>query len=482
MSKNKRTIRRLISAVLCFSLIAVGMTSQWSPLQELPVSAKTLEELQEERKNNEQKIAEKQKELDALQSDLKENEEYQKTLQEKITLQQQNLDLVSEELERIQDSIDKTAEQISETEDEITVMEADIAVGLEEFKLRLRAMYVQGNGGLASALVGSTDFYDLLSKYELMSRIANHDNELVNDLKDKLETCNEKKAQLETEKTNLEEQQSDQQEKRDEFKTQLADLQNTYAETDEAKEQMERQKEQLNTDVEALNEQNEALDAEEEKIKEDIAKQQELIRQEALKKQQEEQLRQQQQQGAQNAGSASDNTDSSNNNSSDNSSSGSSGNTASEDTDSSDTGTSAPSSGTGFAWPCPGYYTISSGFGSRWGTTHGAIDIAGGNAGASIVASKGGTVVRVVTGCSHNYAKNSSCGCGGGYGNYVVIQHDGTYSTLYGHMATVSVSVGQTVSQGQTIGTVGCTGFSTGFHLHFELRVNGTKVDPMQYL
>ena len=111
-----------------------------------------------------------------------------------------------------------------------------------------------------------------------------------------------------------------------------------------------------------------------------------------------------------------------------------------------------------------------------------ATSPAGGNAGAAIVAAKSGTVVRVVTGCSHNYPNSGSCGCGGGYGNYVIIQHDGTYSTLYGHMASVSVSVGQSVSAGQTIGYVGSTGFSTGFHLHFEVRVNGTKVDPMKYL
>ena len=229
---------------------------------------------------------------------------------------------------------------------------------------------------------------------------------------------------------------------------------------------------------------NEELDAEEEDIKAAIAaaaeaekkkKAAEAAAAEEAKKKLEEQKKQEQQNSNKNNNSSS--------NSSNNSNSSSNNSNSSSDNSSADnSGSNTTPSGGGFTWPCPGYYTISSTFGNRWGTTHGAIDIAGGNAGAAIVAAKGGTVVRVVTGCSHNYPKSGSCGCGGGYGNYVIIQHDGTYSTLYGHMASVSVSVGQTVSAGQTIGYVGSTGFSTGFHLHFEVRVNGTKVDPMQYL
>lgn len=488
--KKRNFALRLTGAALCFSMLATVVHSNWATLRELPVSAKTLAELQEERKGNEAKIAEKQKELDSLQDDMEENEAYQKTLQEKITLQQKNLDIVCEELSQIESSIQQTSTQISETEDEITVMEADIAIGLEEFKLRLRAMYVQGNDSLASALVGATDFYDLLSKYELMSRIANHDNDLVNDLKEKLEACNAKKAELEAEKANLEKQQSEQQEKKDEFSAALLELQDTYAETEEAQEIMQREKDKLNVDKETLEATNKALDEEEAEIKAEIARaaEEEKKRAEAArkaaeaekKKQQEEQKKKQQQ---------SQNNSSSGNSSNKDDSSSNSGNNSGNNNDSSSGGDDTPDepstpvySGGGFQWPCPGYYTISSGYGSRWGTTHGAIDIAGGNAGAAIVASKGGTVVRVVSGCSHNHPKNSSCGCGGGYGNYVIIQHDGTYSTLYGHMASVAVSSGQTVSAGQTIGYVGSTGFSTGFHLHFEVRVNGAKVDPMQYL
>ena len=166
MSKKKHLSLRFTSALLCMTILTGGMAANWTPIRDIPVSAKTLAELQEERKSNEKKIAEKQKELDSLQSDLEEKEAYQKTLQEKITLQQSNLDIVSQELDRIAQSLDETTQAISQAEDDIKVMEADIAIGLDEFKMRLRAMYVQGNDSLASALVGATDFYDLLSKYE----------------------------------------------------------------------------------------------------------------------------------------------------------------------------------------------------------------------------------------------------------------------------------------------------------------------------
>lgn len=139
--------------------------------------------------------------------------------------------------------------------------------------------------------------------------------------------------------------------------------------------------------------------------------------------------------------------------------------------------------GAQFAWPVPGHTNITSGFGSRWGTTHKGIDISdGGIAGVPVVASRAGTVTRADNACTHNYPKDTSCGCGGGYGNRVEISHGDGTSTLYGHMVTITVSVGQTVQQGQVIGYVGCTGHSTGFHLHFEVKQNGTQVDPMPYL
>lgn len=122
---------------------------------------------------------------------------------------------------------------------------------------------------------------------------------------------------------------------------------------------------------------------------------------------------------------------------------------------------------------------ISSLYGPRWGRTHKGIDITGGNIkGTDVVAACDGEVVIAISGCPHDYPKSYSCGCGGGYGNYVEIDHGNGYRTKYAHMTEMVMTVGQKVKQGQKIGTVGNTGHSTGAHLHFEILENGNQVDP----
>ena len=124
---------------------------------------------------------------------------------------------------------------------------------------------------------------------------------------------------------------------------------------------------------------------------------------------------------------------------------------------------SSPSS-SGLVWPVSG--PVVSGFGMRWGRMHTGIDIAVGY-GTAIHASASGSVV--------------SAGWMGGYGNLVVVDHGGGLSTAYAHMSSMAVG-GGSVSQGQVIGYVGCTGHCFGPHLHFEVRVNGSPVDPLGYL
>ena len=138
-----------------------------------------------------------------------------------------------------------------------------------------------------------------------------------------------------------------------------------------------------------------------------------------------------------------------------------------------------------FLWPTT-FTKISSSFGYRWGTNHNGVDISNGTYGAPIYAIADGVVYIVRTGCPHNYPKQYSCGCGGGYGNYVAIDHgrgsDGnSYKAYYAHMTSVAVSNGAHVKRGQVIGYVGCTGHSTGPHLHFGILLNNSWVNPMRF-
>ena len=118
-----------------------------------------------------------------------------------------------------------------------------------------------------------------------------------------------------------------------------------------------------------------------------------------------------------------------------------------------------------FIWPVNGTFT--SPFGYRWGRLHAGIDIAVPE-GTPIRAADGGTV--------------AIAGWTGGYGNYTCINHGGGVSTCYGHQSRIATSVGANVSKGQVIGYSGNTGNSTGPHLHFEVRINGTPVNPLGYL
>jgi murein DD-endopeptidase MepM/ murein hydrolase activator NlpD len=124
-----------------------------------------------------------------------------------------------------------------------------------------------------------------------------------------------------------------------------------------------------------------------------------------------------------------------------------------------------PPSSAGLIWPVSG--PITSPFGMRWGKLHPGIDISA-PTGTPIRAAASGRVV--------------SAGRDGGYGNLTVIDHGNGLATAYAHQSRLGVSAGQAVVQGQVIGDVGSTGFSTGPHLHFEVRVDGSPVDPMGYL
>ena len=121
--------------------------------------------------------------------------------------------------------------------------------------------------------------------------------------------------------------------------------------------------------------------------------------------------------------------------------------------------------GGGYIWPVNG--PVVSPFGMRWGRLHAGVDIAV-PAGTPIRAAASGSV--------------AMAGWMGGYGQYTCIQHGGGVATCYAHQSSIGVGTGASVKQGQVIGSVGCTGHCFGDHLHFEVRINGSPVDPMGYL
>lgn len=132
--------------------------------------------------------------------------------------------------------------------------------------------------------------------------------------------------------------------------------------------------------------------------------------------------------------------------------------------------------GSGYLWPLAGYTTLSSLFGPRIHPVtfqpgnHTGIDIPAPK-GTEILASRGGVVITSKMGSGSDWS----------YGNYVVISHGDGTSTLYAHMNSRAVKEGDVVTQGQTIGYVGLTGRTTGYHLHFEVRKNNVRVDPVDY-
>lgn len=451
---------------MAVSVGAVASYNAFSNKNVAKVSAKTVSEIQEERAANEQKIAEYEEQIKALAGNAENEKQYQETLMEQIELIRENINLLNTELESIEKDIDTAQDNIEQLDKTIVEQQDEIDKNVELFKERLCAMYVSGNDNLASIIVGSSDFYDIMSRVEMANRMAAYDEELINDILADIENLEKSKSNLESEKLTLDMKLESQQKKKSEKEASLEELDKKYEQTKAEIDRIKKEQSRLEGDKADLTAKNQALQAEEDAIiEETIRKENERIAEEKRKQAEDEARRQQQQQTT---------TVPSNNGGNE---------TVTSPTVTEPSYTPPETSSAGFIWPAPGFYYISSYYGARWGTMHRGIDVGdAGIHGGAAVAAQSGTVIAVSNSCTHDYPKDYGCGCGGNYGNYVLISHDGTYSTRYAHLSSVSVSVGDYVSQGQTIGYIGSTGWSTGDHLHFEVYVNGVAQDPLNYV
>lgn len=427
-------LKRILCAMLCVCMISIPMAIPTTVSAEDSIS-----DLEQQLQQLEQENQKYQKILDDTKSDIAEKEEYKsalvskvQVLDEKIAVTREKISSLNDDIKEKQDAYDKG---LSEVEDQFDALAN-----------RLRILYMSGNATDLEIIFGAKDFSDLIDKMELVKSLANSDKELISETQTKLNELSTKKEALEADKKDLETQQASLKSDQDEFNKLISDndeiLKNLYASNSEAQNSLESA---------AL--QSDEIEA---KISQYYAAQKAVAERAAQASQ------------------------SSSGSSSSSSSSSSSGSSSSGSSSSGSSSVIVPS-GSGFAWPTPGFVSLSSEwFEDREVYNHGGIDIAGaGIMGTPVVAAADGTVVATNSSCTHNWGKSYSCGCGGGYGNYVMISHAGGKMTVYGHLTSLTVSSGQSVSRGQVIGYVGSTGNSTGPHLHYECRLNGVRYNPM---
>lgn len=404
---------------LCCGLMALCVAC----VTPLSASAETVAEIQAEQDRLQAEKEDLQSQLDDLRNQEAEKQAYQDTLQEQIQV-------VQEQIDTTRQNIDDLNQSITELTMKLDASQAEIQDTIDEFKERLVALYTAGNISTLEILLDSNSLSEFATRSEMIENMTAHDQDLVDKLEAYVESTSaereERQAQMEEVaelKKSLENQQDE--------------LDSLYAENAAALEEIQGA-EGATENALAANE--EELAAYEQKMQEAIA---------AQKAAEEAALAAQQQQ---NSGSTA-----------------SGGGSAS-----SDGSISYPTGGGGVAgfdpiWPLPGVTYISAGYNGYPG--HKGLDIAG-PYGTPIVAAEDGTVIEA----------NSTDSWGMSWGYYVLIYHNGTYTTRYAHMSSVAVSTGQYVTAGTVIGYEGATGNVTGPHLHFEVYENGVRVDPMQFL
>lgn len=320
------------------------------------------------------------------------------------------------QIDRCNQEIASINSSIEANKAEMAAKEAEIEDDIFEFKKRLSAMYMSNSDNNIQILLGAENFSDFLRLSQFTTSMSARDKKLIEGLKAEIEVLNEKNA--ENEKL-LNEQISikstiDEQQK--ELEAQENDAAAIY--NDIAAEQKENQ-----DDVDAINAQ--------------IKKLQKQLEDEIANKNY----------------------------------------------------STFINPNTGLQWPVSGFFGISAHYQSNDAVHkghHNGMDIAGGGiAGQPIRAIADGYVTLVHNGCTHNYKKYGNC-CGNGYGNYATVNHgtltingsSANYVAYYAHASKIIVSNGQYVKQGDIIGYVGTTGWSTGYHLHLGILRNGGWINP----
>jgi len=424
MYKYRRLIISLIAGILILSLM-IGFVA-------MIANAAKSDEIQDELDELEEEAESLAAERELLGEEIeKTNDEMLDIANQKAQVDQE-IELLKQESENVNEQIHQYNLLISEKQTALNEIQTEQETLLGNYKTRIRAIQEHGEISYLSALLNAESFADMLLYRVMIDEISKADEQMMADLREKAidvltakEELDNQRGLLEDKMRELSENEELLAEKRAESDALLADLSILCAE------------------LVADDEKYEALEAE---LSEEIA-QKEVEYQKAKQEEYEAYLAQQQQQQQQQQ----------NNNNSSNGDGGSS---------------SAPTD-VYFMYPLSYYGVVTSSYGYRVHpitgnySFHNGVDLAVGQ-GTPIYASRSG----YVSTAEYNYA----------YGYYVTINHMDGFSSLYGHMTHYVVSSGEYVSQGQVIGYVGSTGYSTGPHLHFTIYCNGSTVNPMNYI
>ena len=450
--------KRLLSAVLCLVMLFSSVFCSFE------VFAKTKNELEADIEKYDQQIAEAEGKLDSLKAKKEKQEEYLKALEEQINVMkardtaiQTQINAIDTEinelkakLKQLKTEISLIEEDIEKTQNQITEIEDDIAKSSELLAQRLRAAYMQGEESQLKILMGADSLASFLTRLEMMKRTSEKDKKIIVGFRDQVIELEKQKKELEdsknerdVKKTELDIKKEEATAKREELKKKQKDqdaarakLQSNYDEIDALIKEIDKSSAAYKAYISKLEADKKAADAEIDRI---------LSEYYATSNQQSTTL--------------------------------ASGGNANPTTNAS-SGSPSYVTNASWAWPIGNRWCyISSGYGYRdpsvsgWGF-HGGIDLAGGNGalhGAPVYATRAGRVISAVT-------SNT------GYGIYVLLDHGDGYSSMYAHMSVRYVSTGDYVAKGQMIGRVGDSGNSTAAHLHFEIRYNGEKKDPLNYV
>lgn len=424
MRSSRTKIVRIISIVLA----AVILLSLVSTALIVMVHAASSSEIKSKLADLRAKQAEIQKQSDELEKSIAENKDQTKTLVSQKAEIDQEMEMSRQKIENLNEQIQQLNLLIAEKQTELEASVAKEEALQKQYKARLRSMEETGSVSYWSILFRASSFSDLLDRVDMIREIAESDQLMLKQLSAATQA-------VETERADLEQQKQDLQQTETDLAAEQAELETKRAKADTLITQMQ-------AEYASLSDEFLAAEADEAAVREQIKKT-ETDYFNALAKEQA---------AAAAAAAAANKTSNSNNSSSSSSGGASSG---------------------GFAFPLAYSTGVTCAYGPRVHPINGnksfhyGVDLAAGMS-TEIYATKSGTV----TGATYGEAN----------GYYVTINHGDGYSSIYAHMTNYVVSVGDSVKQGQLIGYVGTTGWSTGPHLHFEILYNGSNVNPMNYI